>query len=95
MRIYRFRDLRGAGVPFTRKHVRTLEQLDQFPRHVNFGVSTVAWLADEVDEWVATAVRDRRQMPRRGSPIAGAVLANMRWHPKAAAPAESLNPAMI
>jgi hypothetical protein len=90
MRIYRFRDLRGAGVPFTRKHVRTLEQLDQFPHHVNFGVSTVAWVADEVDEWVATAVRDRRQMPRRG-----AQLANLRWHPKAAAPAESLNPAMI
>jgi prophage regulatory protein len=80
MRIYRFHQLRGAGVPFTRKHVRTLEKVDQFPRHVNFGVSTVAWIADEVDEWVEERVRDRRQLPRRGAtPM----------------PAQSLNPAMI
>jgi prophage regulatory protein len=65
MRIYRFRDLRGAGVPFTRKHVRTLELLDQFPRRVAFGASTVAWVADEVDAWVEEKIRDRRPLPPR------------------------------
>jgi prophage regulatory protein len=66
MRVYRFPDLRCAGVGFCRKHIRTLERRGEFPRHFNLGESTVAWVADEVDAWVDERVRDRRQMPRRG-----------------------------
>jgi predicted DNA-binding transcriptional regulator AlpA len=59
MRTYRYRQLKSAGVPFTYKHLRTLEGRDGFPRHFNIGENSVAWVADEVDAWVALRVRRR------------------------------------
>jgi len=65
MRLYQFRDLRAAGVPFTRKHIRTLEKRGEFPRHVDLTDFSVAWVAAEVDEWV-----DHRIQARLARPIA-------------------------
>jgi predicted DNA-binding transcriptional regulator AlpA len=62
MRVYRFPELKPAGVPFTRKHVTTLEKRGQFPMHFNVGENSVAWLADEVDRWVDEKVRGRRSL---------------------------------
>jgi predicted DNA-binding transcriptional regulator AlpA len=59
MRVYRFRDLKGAGVPFTRKHVNHLEKNGKFPRHFNIGDNSVGWVADEVGGWVEDRVRGR------------------------------------
>jgi prophage regulatory protein len=58
-RLYRFRDLRAAGVPFTRKHVVDLERRGQFPQRVNLTENTVAWVAEEVDAWVEERIRAR------------------------------------
>ena len=76
VRIYRYRDLKGAGVPFTRKHITALEKRDDFPPHFELGENSVAWVADEVDRWVETRVRSRRvysnafEQARRGEAAA-------------------------
>jgi predicted DNA-binding transcriptional regulator AlpA len=59
MRLYRFRDLKGAGVPFTRKHVAHLERREKFPRHLKIGENSISWIADEVDRWVEDRIRGR------------------------------------
>jgi prophage regulatory protein len=63
MRTYRYRQLKSAGVPFTYKHIRTLEDRNKFPRHFNIGENSVGWVADEVDAWVEERVRNRRNAP--------------------------------
>jgi predicted DNA-binding transcriptional regulator AlpA len=63
MRLYRFRDLKGAGVPFTRKHVTHLEKLGKFPSHFKIGENSVTWIADEVDRWVEDRIRRRDFAP--------------------------------
>lgn len=66
MRLYRFRDLRSAGVPFTRKHLTHLENHGKFPRHFKIGDNSVSWVADEVDRWVEDRVRGRDFTPALG-----------------------------
>jgi DNA-directed RNA polymerase alpha subunit len=58
-RIYRFRDLKAAGVPFTRKHVTHLEKQGQFPKRFNITEFSVGWVAAEVDAWVGSKIRSR------------------------------------
>jgi prophage regulatory protein len=58
-RLYRFRDLKPAGVPYTRKHVIHLEKHGLFPQRVNLTENTVAWVAEEVDAWVEERIRAR------------------------------------
>jgi predicted DNA-binding transcriptional regulator AlpA len=66
MRLYRFRALKGAGVPFTRKHVTHLEQHGKFPRHFKIGENSVSWVAEEVDRWVEDRIRGRDFAPGPG-----------------------------
>ncbi len=63
MRSLRFRELKTAGVPFTRKHITHMEKQGTFPPHFVVGEKTVLWVADEVEEWVAQRVRARRLVP--------------------------------
>lgn len=58
-RAYQFRDLKPAGVPYSRKHVTTLEKRDEFPMHFQLGPNSIAWVADEVDAWVENKIRGR------------------------------------
>ena len=58
-RVYRFRDLKTAGVPFTRKHVNTLENRGEFPEHIHLTPFSIGWVADEVDRWVEDKIRRR------------------------------------
>jgi predicted DNA-binding transcriptional regulator AlpA len=62
-RVYRFRDLRSAGCPFTRKHVTHLERHGQFPKHFNITDFSVGWVAVEVDAWVESKIRSRGAAP--------------------------------
>jgi predicted DNA-binding transcriptional regulator AlpA len=75
-RIYRFRELKPAGVPFTRKHIVTLMKRGQFPQQFNLTDFSVAWVADEVDAWVGSKIRARRVVPmasgREAAPLAEA-----------------------
>jgi prophage regulatory protein len=56
-RIYRYADLKPAGVPFTRKHINTLESRDEFPRRVHLTSFSIGWVAEEVDRWVEEKIR--------------------------------------
>jgi prophage regulatory protein len=58
-RIYRFPQLKGAGVPFTRMHIDRLEKRGRFPRRFSYGANSVAWVADEVDAWVHDRIAAR------------------------------------
>jgi prophage regulatory protein len=58
-RIYRYADLKPAGVPFTRKHINTLESRDEFPRRVHLTSFSIGWVAEEVDRWVEEKIRRR------------------------------------
>src|SRR4051794_691629 len=62
-RVYIFKELKPAGVPYTRKHVTTLEYRGEFPMHFNVGANRVAWVAGEVDAWVEERIRARRVVP--------------------------------
>jgi DNA-directed RNA polymerase alpha subunit len=62
-RVYRFRELKAAGVPFTRKHVTSLEKRGLFPNHFNITEFSVGWVAAEVDAWVESKIRSRSVAP--------------------------------
>ena len=61
--IYRFPDLKPAGVPFCIKHLRTMESCGTFPLRIQLSEHTVGWVADEVDAWVADKIAARRVIP--------------------------------
>ena len=69
-RIYRFPDLKPAGVPFHRVYVAKLEKQRKFPKHFNYGPNSVAWVADEIDAWVQARIasRDAEPVPATPSP---------------------------
>jgi len=57
-RVYRFRDLKGAGVSYTRKHITDLEKRGEFPMHFQLGPNSIGWVAEEV------ALQQMRQVDR-------------------------------
>jgi prophage regulatory protein len=67
-RVYRFRDLSSAGVPYTRKHITALEKRGEFPMHFQLGANSVAWVAEEVDQWVEERIRRRPVIVAHGAP---------------------------
>jgi prophage regulatory protein len=60
LRIYRYPDLKPAGVSYTFKHVTTLEKRDEFPKRVHLGRNSVGWVGAEVDQWVEDRIRQRQ-----------------------------------
>jgi prophage regulatory protein len=58
-RFLRFKDLEKKGIPWTRMHVDRLEKVSKFPKRVQLGPGTVAWVEDEIDTYVAGKIADR------------------------------------
>lgn len=50
------------GIPWSRMHVDRLEKRGAFPRRVQLGPNSVAWLESEILAWLAEqiAARDRK-----------------------------------
>ena len=46
-------------IPYSQNHLRRLEAKGQFPKRIRVGENRVAWLRDEVDEWIETRVQAR------------------------------------
>jgi prophage regulatory protein len=69
VRIYRFRDLRDAGVPFTRKHVDHLEKHGDFPKRFNYGANSVGWVGAKIDAWVQDRIASRDAPPAEVVPL--------------------------
>jgi prophage regulatory protein len=59
MRLLRFSELKARGVPWTRAHVDRQEKSGNFPRRVRLGDSTVAWVEQEIDEFLAEKIAAR------------------------------------
>jgi prophage regulatory protein len=46
-------------VPFSPNHLRRLEAQGDFPRRIRIGANRIAWLRDEVEQWLADRVEAR------------------------------------
>lgn len=46
-------------VPFSPNHLRRLEAKGDFPGRVRLGANRVAWLRDEVEQWLTTRMEER------------------------------------
>ncbi|MBF9027071.1 AlpA family phage regulatory protein [Rhodobacterales bacterium FZCC0188] len=46
-------------VPFSPNHLRRLEARGDFPRRIRIGANRIAWLRDEVEQWLADRVEAR------------------------------------
>ena len=44
------------GVPYSFVHIQRLEHAGAFPKRIKLGECRVAWLAEEVEEWIAERV---------------------------------------
>ena len=51
--------LRARGINYSRSHLWRLEQQDRFPRRVHVGKGRVAWIAHEVDDYLARLAANR------------------------------------
>jgi prophage regulatory protein len=49
-----------ALIPYSTNHIRRLAKAGQFPAPIEIGPMTLAFVEDEVREWIATHIRDRR-----------------------------------
>lgn len=45
---------RLKGIPYSRQHLKRLENAGQFPRRIRISVARIGWLEVEVDRWVST-----------------------------------------
>jgi prophage regulatory protein len=54
------KELRSVfGVPYSFAHIARLEAAGQFPTRVRLGACRVAWLSDEVQNWIDERVAKR------------------------------------
>lgn len=44
------------GVPYSFAHIARLEATGQFPKRIQLGACRVAWLSEEVQEWIEERV---------------------------------------
>jgi len=42
-----------ARVPYSRAHLHRLEDQGEFPKRKRIGANRIAWLRDEVEQWLA------------------------------------------
>jgi prophage regulatory protein len=69
MKIYRFHDLKPAGVPFSKPHLYRLEKEGKFPKRFPLGANSVAWVKEEVDQWLADRIASRDAAPAEVVPL--------------------------
>jgi predicted DNA-binding transcriptional regulator AlpA len=61
VRFLRFKDLKAAGIPWSRVHIRRLQERNLFPKWVHLGPNTRALPESEVIDYVARRVAERDQ----------------------------------
>jgi len=59
-RLLRRPQLRERGVNYSQKHLRHLEAKGLFPRRIQLGPNSVAWIADEIEAWIRARIRASR-----------------------------------
>jgi prophage regulatory protein len=58
-RLLDYKALRERGIPWTRIHLARLEAAGKFPLHINVGESSIAWFADEIDDFLEAKALER------------------------------------
>lgn len=51
--------LREIGVPYSWTHIQRLEDAELFPKRVKLGACRIAWVYDEIVEWIDARVAQR------------------------------------
>ena len=46
----------NARVPYSRAHLYRLEDQGEFPKRKRIGANRIAWVRDEVEQWLADRV---------------------------------------
>lgn len=49
------------GIPYCFAHIARLESAGRFPKRVTLGACRVAWVADEVEDWIEERIAYRAQ----------------------------------
>lgn len=52
MRALRYPELKSRKVPLSKPQIDRLEAAGDFPKRIQLGPKSVAWIEDEVDEWL-------------------------------------------
>ena len=53
------------GIPYSFQHIARLEAAGKFPRRIKLGQCRVAWIMDEVLEWIEERIAQREAQPSR------------------------------
>lgn len=54
------KELRSTyGIPYCPAHIARLEAAGQFPKRVQLGACRVAWVAEEVEQWIDVRIASR------------------------------------
>jgi prophage regulatory protein len=48
------------GIPYSFQHIDRLEKQGRFPKRITLGECRVAWLAEEVEDWIQVRIRASR-----------------------------------
>lgn len=59
-RLLTYPELREQGVVYTRQHLAKLEQAGKFPRRVALGEARVAWVEQEIIDWIEAKMAARK-----------------------------------
>lgn len=51
-------------VCYSYAHIDRLEADGRFPKRVRLGLSRVAWVASEIQEWIAARIAERDALPQ-------------------------------
>lgn len=60
MKVLRYRELKDLkGINYSREHLRRLEMAGSFPKRVQLGENSVAWIEEEIDKWIEGRAKQR------------------------------------
>lgn len=50
-------------IPYSRQHIKRLEDDGKFPQRVSLGDHRVGWVESEIEDWIQSRLRQREQLP--------------------------------
>jgi len=53
-----------CGIPYSPQHIARLEAAGKFPKRIRVGECRVAWLQNEVEEWIEKRIAERAERQR-------------------------------
>jgi prophage regulatory protein len=66
VKFLRYPELKLRGIPFSRQHIANLGKVGRFPKAVNIGEATLAFVEAEIDAWAAERIAERDALVDHG-----------------------------